>query len=94
MRQYELMVVFAPTVDATDAKTIGDGVKKLLGERATVTDVKLLGKKTLAYPIRKLTEGVYALATISADGLQIGDIEKRARVGSDVLRYLLTVKEA
>ena len=92
-RQYELMVVFAPTVDEKETKKFEKGVRKLLGDGATVSDVKLLGKKSLAYPIQKQTEGVYVLASVSADGLRVGDIEKRAKVGTDVLRYLLTAKQ-
>lgn len=89
-RQYELMVVFAPTVEE---KKLEDGVKKLVGEGAAVGEVKVLGKKPLAYPINKQTEGVYVLVTVSAEALHVSDIEKRMKVGTDVLRYLLTVKE-
>lgn len=89
-RQYELMVVFHPTVDASDAKKLEEGVKKLVGDSATLSDVKLLGKKSLAYPIQKQTEGVYVLATLTAEALHVSDIEKRTKVGAEVLRYLLT----
>ena len=92
MRQYELMVVFAPTFDEKNEKHLEDVVKKLVGDGSSVSQVKMLGKQHLAYPIQKQTEGVYVLATISADGLRVADIEKQTRVGTDVLRYLLTVK--
>lgn len=92
MQQYELMVVFAPTVDEKDANKLEESVGKLLGDGATVSGVTILGKKFLAYPIQKQTEGVYVLATVAAEALRVSDIEKRTRVGTDVLRYLLTVK--
>lgn len=92
MRQYELMVVFTPAVDEKDAKKLEESVKKLVGDGAIVSGVTILGKKFLAYPIQKQTEGVYVLAAVAADALHVSDIEKRTRVGTDVLRYLLTVK--
>lgn len=92
MRQYELMVVFAPMVDAGDTKTLEGAVKKLVGDGASVGEMNVLGKKPLAYPINKQTEGVYVFANVSAEVLHVSDIEKRMNVGTDVLRYLLTAK--
>lgn len=92
MRQYELMVVFAPTVDEKDTKKLEESVKKLVGDGASVSEVTILGKKSLAYSIQKQTQGVYVLATIAVDGLRVSDIEKRMKTGTDVLRYLVTAK--
>ncbi len=86
------MVVFAPAVDAGDAKKLEESVGKLVGDGATLSGITILGKKFLAYPIQKQTEGVYVLATVSAEALHVSDIEKRTRVSTDVLRYLLTAK--
>lgn len=92
MRHYELMLVLVPTFDATDGKKTGEFVKKLVGS-ASVQSITMLGKKHLAYPIRKQTEGVYVLVALAADQLPSSDVEKQTQLGTDVLRFLLTVKE-
>ena len=92
MRQYELIVVFVATVDDKDTKKLEEAVKKLVGDEGTVSQVTVMGKKYLAYPIRKQEEGVYVLATVASDRLRVSEIEKRAKMGSEVLRYLLTAK--
>lgn len=91
MRQYELMLVLVPSFDATDEKKAGELVKLLVGN-ATVQSLTMIGKKRLAYPIRKQTEGVYVLVSLAAEGLKTSDIERQTQLGTDVLRFLLTVK--
>ncbi|MBI3956166.1 30S ribosomal protein S6 [Candidatus Gottesmanbacteria bacterium] len=92
MRIYELMLIIRPEVEVSEKKA-EDIVKKIVekvgGKLASVT---VWGKKALAFPIRKTTEGTYLLATVEADGLKSADLEKQVRMGSDILRFLLTVK--
>ena len=90
-RTYELMVVFAPAVEVTD-KTALDMVAKLVGDKVKVESVSLLGKKTLAYLIKKQKEGIYVLATVKGL-ITVRDIEKRVQLGTEVLRFLLILKK-
>lgn len=93
MRIYELMLIVRPEVEVSEKKA-EDMVKKLIekvgGKLASVT---VWGKKALAYPIQKATEGTYLLATVEGEGLRSADIEKEVRMGSDIMRFLLTVKD-
>ena len=89
IRQYELMVVLRPDFDGEHREI----VKKLLGETAKLKEVTSLGKKQLAYPIKKQTDAVYLLAQIEAEGLKLNEIDKRAKLDDVVLRYLLIAKE-
>jgi small subunit ribosomal protein S6 len=88
---YELMLVVRPDVEVTE-QTAPKIVAGMLGEGIKVTDIAILGKKSLAYPIKKQTEGMYVLAQVSGDVL-VGDIEKRVQLGTEVLRFLLTAKK-
>lgn len=87
-RSYELMLVLDPKVEVTE-KTATDLVEKLLGEQAKVAELALLGKKDLAYPLKKKTQGVYVLAKLTGH-VSVHEIEKKVAMGEDVLRYLLT----
>ncbi len=93
MTEYELMVLVAPTVDMTEEKAQKDLIKKLVGDTATVKDVTSLGKKKLAYTIKKHDEATYLVATVEGT-IKIGDVEKRTKLLDDVVRFLLTVKSA
>lgn len=88
MKRYELMLVLHPQLDVTD-KTASDLVAKLVAQEAKVAEVSLLGKRRLAYPIKKQTEGIYVLAKLSGT-IHVHEIEKKVQLGTDVLRFLLT----
>lgn len=90
-RLYELMVVLRPDF-GVEEKPIRELIAKLIGDRK-IQELTVMGKKTLAYPIKKLNEGVYAVATVAGDPINVVELEKQLKVGNDVLRYLLTVKE-
>lgn len=90
-RSYELMLIVRPDLEMTEKKAedlVKRFVEKVGGKLASVT---VWGKRALAYPIRNAAEGTYVLATVEGS-IKSVDIEKEVRMGSDVLRFLLTVK--
>ena len=60
MRKYEMLVILDATTDnqSEEISKIEELLKNLGG---TVSKTDAWGKKTLAYPIRKKTEGYYVL---------------------------------
>jgi len=90
-RMYELMLVIRPDLEVTE-KSARDMIQKLVGEKVKVSDVSLLGKKQLAYQIKKQNEGTYVLVKLEGVIL-VHDIEKRVQLGTEVLRFLLTAKK-
>lgn len=83
------MLVLKSDFPATDKKKL-DTLLATLVKQVKFTNVDVLGKKQLAYPIKKQTEGIYVVATLTGN-VQVGLIEKEVRLGTEVLRYLLTV---
>lgn len=92
MTTYELMVLVAPSVDMTSEKAQKDLVKRLVGDTAVVSQVTNLGKKKLAYRIKKHDEATYLVAMVEGV-IAVSDVEKRVKLIDDVIRYLLTVSE-
>ncbi len=87
------MLVLRPEYSATDTKKLAELVKKTVGEGTVVKDVTVIGKKTLAYPIKKTTEGVYVLINLEADRVNVAPIQKQMDLENDILRFLLILKE-
>lgn len=92
MRQYELMLIFPATLEVTD-KTATGLVEKIVGSEAKVTSVTVLGKKQLAYQIKKQNEGIYVVALLSGEHVHVNELEKKIQLGAEVLRFLLTLKK-
>ena len=92
MRNYELMVLFAPTVEVTE-KSAKEMVEKMVAGEATVTEVALLGKKKMAYVIKKFSEAIYVTAQLEGEHVHVNELEKKVQMGTDVIRYLLIAKK-
>lgn len=86
------MVIFAPTVEVTE-KSAKEMVEKMLGTQATVKEIALLGKKKLAYVIKKFSEGIYVTAQIEGEHVLVNELEKKVSMGTEIIRYLLTIKK-
>jgi small subunit ribosomal protein S6 len=95
MKTYELMVIFSPEVDPADEKKRDDLVKKMLNDTgAKIKSINTIGKKHLSYDIKKQKEGVYVLATVEAQTLNVGQIKKQTNLIPEILRFLFTnIKE-
>ena len=98
MKVYELMVIVRADFPVDDEKGIRAFLTKLIGGGA-ITSLSVMGKKHLAYPIKKMgvpgmqKEGIYLLATIESSNIVISAIEKEVSMGNDVLRYLITLQK-
>lgn len=94
MDAYELLLVFRPDYNYSDPKANEEFVKNLINDdNMAVKDVQTLGKKQLAYPIKKHTEGVYITAAIEGNEFSATKLGKKFQVGTDVIRYLVTKKK-
>jgi len=92
IRTYELMLVVRPDFPVDDIKKRDTLIEKLV-KGAKIIDVTVLGKKHLAYPIRKQTDGIFLLIHTEGDSIKTGDVQKEAKLGTDVIRFLLLEKE-
>lgn len=89
MSFYESVLVFRqdltePQVKEKAAK-FADIIKELGGE---VKSTEFWGLKNLAYVIRKNRKAHYVLLNIELAGAQITELERRARIDEDVIRFL------
>jgi small subunit ribosomal protein S6 len=88
-RFYEVMFIVRPD-------TADEDVDKLIaGFEATVTNgggairsTEKLGRRKLAYMVRKFNEGNYILLTIDADGKLVAELERRLRVSEPVIKFI------
>ena len=89
---YEFMVLVNSSVELETEKKQKDFVQKLVGTDVTVNSVSSLGKRPLAYVIKKQKDATYLVAQLSGH-IRVTDIDKRSKLQDAVLRFLLTVKE-
>jgi len=92
MRTYELMFVVDPRVSDEDVVTMIQDYRNMLttGGGVEITGEENWGRRKLAYPIDKLTEGKYVLFFISSQNgkTALPEVEHRMRQNDKILRYL------
>jgi len=88
-RFYEVMFIVRPDVQDEDLD------KLIAGFEATVTNgggvvrsTEKMGRRKLAYLVRKFSEGNYVLLTVDADGVLIAELERRLRVTEPVIKFI------
>ena len=88
-RTYELMFIVRPDMTDEDldklVSTLGTAVTSSNG---TVKSVEKMGKRRLAYTVRKFHEGVYVLLTVEGGGGVMHELERRLRVTEPVIKFL------
>ena len=94
MNKYELGVVVRADLEEEAFQAEMTRVKGLI-ERfdGTIDKVDEWGRRKLAYPIKKLTEGVYTFITFTSPASAPREIENRLRIMENVLRFLIVSKD-
>jgi small subunit ribosomal protein S6 len=91
MPQYELMYLLGSHVADTDVPAITEQIQKFVADFGG-TDIKetQLGKKKLAYPIKKTRNGHYIVVNFTMDGRKVNELDAKIRTqDSTIIRYIL-----
>ncbi|UFJ40430.1 30S ribosomal protein S6 [Brevibacillus humidisoli] len=93
MRQYEVMYVLRPDLEEEKVKAnvarYSEIVTNYGGE---ITNLQELGKRRLAYEIKKFRDGYYVLMNFKANPDAVAEAERLMKISDDVIRFLF-VKE-
>ena len=88
-RTYEVMyIVDTDSSDENIAKlneSIGSLIEK---EGGTIVRMDDVGRRKMAYPIKKKYEGYYVLYEIEGSGQEIAELERRMRVNDMIIRFV------
>lgn len=94
MRNYELVFIVHPELEDSAFNEIVDRVQSWITDGGgKVLKVDIWGKRQLAYPIRKQTEGQYVLVQSQIEPSRCAELERNLNIQEPILRYLLTTTE-
>jgi small subunit ribosomal protein S6 len=90
MPKYELMYIVASTISDDQIPTVTDGVLKFIADNdGTSVKEELMGKKKLAYPVKKTRNGFYAGVTFEMPGSKVSDLDTKVRTAPGIIRHLI-----
>ncbi len=93
MQEYEVMVLYKPLlledIKNNTVSKIKDFIKKNKGE---IKEKDNLGKRLLAYPIKKFQEGHYIEYALNLSPSKIEEFKRELRLMDNILRFLIIAK--
>jgi len=88
-RTYELMFIVRPDMaEEEQDKLISTLETAVTSSGGQVKNVERMGKRRLAYTVRKFHDGIYVLLTLEGSGGIIHELERRLRVTEPVIKFL------
>jgi len=88
-RTYEIMFIVRPDVEDADLDKLIEGFSaNIASGGGEIKSVEKMGRRRLAYTVRKFNDGFYVLLTVAAPGSIIGEIERRLRVSEPVIKFI------
>jgi small subunit ribosomal protein S6 len=88
-RTYEIMFIVRPDVEEADLDKLIEGFSaNITSGGGEVKSVEKMGRRRLAYTVRKFNDGFYVLLTVGSPGSLIGEIERRLRVSEPVIKFI------
>src|SRR3974390_182735 len=88
-RTYELMFIVRPDMtDEDQAKLVATLESQVGTAGGTVKSLERMGKRRLAYLVRKFQDGIYVLMTLEGDGAMVKEVERRLRVTEPVIKFI------
>ena len=94
MENYEIMFIVKNTIDDDANKKVADTLKDLItADKGKIIEFKEMGKRKLAYPIKKELTGTYYVMTVEAGHETIKEFDRKVLINENVLRHLIIKKE-
>jgi len=88
-RIYELMFILRPDMTEEDQDKLIANLEGQVGTAGgTVKSVERMGKRRLAYLVRKFQDGIYVLMVLEGDGAMVKEVERRLRVTEPVIKFI------
>ena len=88
-RSYEVMFIVRPDLTEEDLdKLIATLQTHATNAGATVANAEKMGKRRLAYDVKKFQDGQYILFTLQSEGKGIHELERRLRVTEPVIKFI------
>ena len=93
MNKYETIFIVNPNVAEEGIKALIQKFSDIINNDGKVLEVEEMGKKKLAYEIKKNKEGYYVVINFESNPGVVKELERVYRITDDVIKFLTINKE-
>lgn len=88
-RTYELMFIVRPDMPEEEQDKLISSLETVVtSSGGQMKNIERMGKRRLAYKVRKFFDGIYVLLTVEGSGGLMHELERRLRVTEPVIKFL------
>ena len=90
MRSYELLFIVQPDLEEDQMNALMERMQSAVRDNGgKILHIDTMGRRKLAYPIAKYTEGQYMILQAEMDQTVIHQVERLIALSDDIIRHLL-----
>ncbi len=90
LRDYEMVVIAAPQLDDEALSTLTQRISGwITGANGAVSETNVWGRRSMLYPIKKQTEGIYVQFNFQLAPSASRELERNLRLDEKVIRHLV-----
>jgi len=93
MNKYESVIIINPSVEEEGMKALIQKFTDLINKDGKLEKVEELGKKKLAYEVKKNKEGYYVVFYFEANPQEIAELERNYRITDEVIKFIVVRAE-
>ena len=93
MNKYETVFIINPSVDEAGIKDLIQKFSDIINNDGKVEEVREMGKRKLAYEIKKNSEGYYVVINFESNPELIKELERNYRITDSVIKFIVIRKD-
>lgn len=92
MNKYESIIIVKPNLKDVEIEKLKEKIQNLIKENGNFESIEDLGRKRLAYEIRKNNEGHYIIFNFESNPDFIIELERVYRINDNILKFIVVRK--
>ena len=93
MNKYESVVIVNPNLEEESIKNLIKKFSDLINTDGNIISVEEIGKRRVAYEIKKQKEGFYIVIKFEAKPELIAELERNYRITDEVMKFIVVKEE-
>lgn len=89
MNKYESVIIVNPNVDEEGIKVLEKKFTDIINNDGKLEKIDNLGKRKLAYEVKKNNEGIYLVLTFEANANLIEELQRNYRITDEVIKFIV-----
>ena len=89
MNKYESVIIVNPNVDEEGIKALEKKFTDIINNDGKLEKIDNLGKRKLAYEVKKNNEGIYLVLTFESNAYLIEELQRNYRITDEVIKFIV-----